>query len=172
MVEKNQSRKMDAEWYLRGINVIEENIRAKVSPAAYFRWLKDIFPIERIYYPGFGDDYILESAFKESEIFYLDNDQKTRLRRNLVIADLNEGYSPFKDGSFDAIFVQDIHLEEWDVEEFVRILKPHGIIIFSTDDCGIIKKDEVREPELQATPHFEELNLPFSYRYYSTFQKN
>lgn len=59
-----------------------------VDARTYLLSLKSDFNIRRIYYPGCGDDRVLEKAFGVGEIVYVDKRERSLARngRRLIIA--------------------------------------------------------------------------------------
>lgn len=135
-----------------------------------------LYGIKRIYYPGCLYDVIsLEGPFEKEQIIYIDYDPEIASSprsqwggRNLIIADAAQ--PPFQEGCFDAVFIQDIHAFEDEFNGIVDVLKPGGILIFSTDGCegdwGIQLQDVAKRPILT------KLTLPFSSSFYTAFQKH
>ena len=142
----------------------------RVDPrTSFLLTLKKQFGIQRIYYPGFGQDYCLEKAFEPKEIFYVDRDEGLKPRHHFLRADLNK--SPFIGDAFDAVFVQDIHMVQRNIDALLRVLRPNGVLIFSNDDCGDYDEDEIRSRQLKQNPLLKKIKLPYSYSWFDIFQK-
>ncbi len=140
---------------------------------AYLSRLRQLFPISRIYYPGCGNDVILEGPFKPEEIVYLDEDGEDipkKWRRppyNFVLGDY--GRHRFEDNFFDAIFYQDNHANREETRTIRRTLRPEGIIIHSSFDCSYPTCLEVEQ--FSRMRGIVEVHLPFCNEYYTAFQK-
>ncbi len=141
------------------------------SARRYWANFRAVTGAERIFYPGVGYDHVLERSFENEKTYYLDENQDLAPRgQNLMYGDINRGL-PFKNGSLDVVFVQDIHIELSDKREFLRVLKSGGYIVFSSDDCGKRYTWEIRERQLKDDKHLNQVKFPFSYHHYTAFQK-
>ena len=144
-----------------------------VNKKVFLNGLRKIFPISHIYYPGCGEDDVLETAFTSKEIVYLDNDyiycHLIHRGGSFVLA--NVASSPFRTDSFDAVFIQDVHPTKVDLQEILRTLRPQRLVIFSLDDC----ENELRQEEdvelMETTPNLTGVILPFINNFYRVFQK-
>ena len=113
--------------------IVEKNRLTKERNIVNFlNQLKRSRPINRIYYPGPGLDDSLNVVFKPEEISYVG--------RETFFPGVSYGLyantPQFKDGEFDAIFLQDTHQKPTDFREFLRVLKGGGIIVQSLYGCG------------------------------------
>lgn len=133
--------------------------------ADFLKEVRNYIDINNIYYPGCDWDRSLEKAFKPDEIFYLDT--KPPNYKNAVLADM--GNAPFPDHTFDAAFMQDVHASQAQYDDIVRVIKPYGILIFSTDDCYWVSG--IRPRHIKKDPRFEKAELPFVNHYYSVYQR-
>lgn len=144
------------------------NRRRKLDRKSFLVQLRRQFPISLIYYPGCGYDRILESAFEQKEIAYLDwNYEKGDNRFNFVLG--NYGRSPFRDHVFDALFYQDIHTDRYMTMEILRTLRPGGIVISSIYSGHPVDFSTERLREMQGLTR---VHLPFPNKYYTVFQKS
>lgn len=142
-----------------------------VGKTGYLFLLKRQFNISRIYYPGcWNDDQTLRHTFKPEEIYYIDNDEDTipsSGMRNFAIADMKA--SPFADGTFDAIFIQDVHNTQEEFSGALQALKPGGLVIFSDEDCG--QEHGMQIDDFEQHPALERLSLEYATKYYTAFKK-
>lgn len=86
----------------------------------------------------------------------------------MIIADAAQ--PPFQKECFDAVFMQDMHPEPNEFEGIMATLKPDGILIFSTNDCGGDWGMQLQDVE--EDPTLTRLTLPFSTSFYTVFQKH
>jgi hypothetical protein len=133
----------------------------------FLKKLKNDFSVGAIYYPGVGDDKQLEHALGKKGVFYIDNTpyQVKVPDHNFVRGNFEK--SPFRDGCFDAVFIQDIHATDKQRDELFRTLRPEGLVIYSLDNCGRV--DELTP--LRNNPQLKELALPYSSEAFIVFQK-
>jgi len=74
--------------------------------------VKDDLRIRSIYYPGCSQDTTLEPAFQHRQITFLDKAVLRRDAPNAFKGDFTDPPEEIEDGSFDAVFVKDLHLHE------------------------------------------------------------
>lgn len=157
----------------------------------FFSELRILYPkISKIYFPGCGDDRILNHYFGKG-IVYLDcnrfefrQDVRTiqdfrlsgydhEMKHSLLVGDY--GLPLIRDEVFDLIFFQDSHANEKEFEVILRTLKYGGIIINSDVKCPInlTIDDLLKFPELVRpnVPHFLYVNRDNFYRNYKVLQK-
>lgn len=138
-----------------------------VGRQTFFRKLRELFQIARIYYPACGyNDSVLEDTFKLEEIVYLDNDANDPDKVTNVIGDYRK--APFRDNAFDAVFFQDNHATIDGAKEILRTLKPGGIVIYSLDTCGV----DMSIRNLADLPGLREVKLPFFHEFFGVRQKD
>jgi len=139
----------------------------------FLRNLRKGFGISSIYYPGVGYDASqLYKAFLPNEIIYLDSSinplQGKILKGRSVQAGM--GHAPFRDRVFDAVFIQDIHAQDSEIEEMLRTLTPDGLVIFSLDDCrGGDGNDFAR---LNRHPQLTRIDLSYHNPTYRVFKRH
>jgi len=77
--------------------------------------------------------------------------------------------SPFMDGAFDSLYIQDIHASNSNLTDIIRTVKPNGIVIFSKDDCVGGDLDDLNK--LRKHPQLNEVRLPYQSGMFDVFQK-
>lgn len=155
----------------------EETLTAptKVNSKTFLTHIKDTFGINLIYYPGCWVDFkSLEGPFECNQVVYVDYNKdfmedvgEEKIGRNILIVDAE--YSSFRNGCFDAVFMQDMHPEPDEFEGIMATLKPGGILIFSTDDCGGDWGMQLQDVEKH--PDLAKLTFPLRTSFYTVFQK-
>ncbi len=156
-----------------------EHYRRKkpVDNQTFIKNVRDLFPFSKIYYPGRGDDNQLERVLHHKEIVSLDDNSEPNAIP--IIHPLsshikgNYANSPFIDEAFEAIFIQDIHVEEKppEIKEIMRVLRNNGIIIYSTKDCSLPGRNNHGIASMSSTPYLNQVNLSFRHKYFTLFQK-
>lgn len=149
----------------------EKDSRDPVPTEEFLRRLRELYPINLIYYPGSGKDSKLFGPFQEQEVVLLDDQLLHQRNLNVegpwikehshlyslmqhkpfVFADYN--YAPFKDGVFDAVFINCCYTEDEGFNEMLRTLKVGGLVIF-----GDIFFNAFADEDLD---RLEEIELPF-----------
>lgn len=129
-------------------------------------WIKNAYSPQRVYYPGSGNDKIPKEIFGEDKVIHLSLGPKNRGARG-YFTHLGSGHkiegdflkSPFKDKSFDAVFIHDTpcSVTIQGLEEFYRVLKNEGILIL---DNGCWDQKELEEFFIAARQLFEGQSLP------------
>lgn len=153
-------------------NPISERVVSSVSPeiqiSHFFTTLRDFYGIGNIYYPGCDVDRVLEMGFSEDEIIYLDEymDKKDG-PKNLIVGDFNK--PPLRFNSVDSVFIQDLHLEKHDLDNILKVVKDGGILVYSTDDCGLPLGDD--RTFILEHPLLVQVDFPSDYEHYWVFQK-
>lgn len=146
--------------------------REPVSTEEFFVRLRQLYPLNLIYYPGSGRDTRLFSAFKKHEVVLLDDDGlhdwnkaydeiwTNRGHTELYYAMQNEPFvfadyrkAPFKGETFDAVFVNCCYTDEEGFRDMLRTLKVGGLVIF-----GDIFLNDFYDEDLD---QLEEIELPF-----------
>lgn len=142
----------------------------KISEAEFLKRVRDLYGISRIYYPGHGGDTFLEDAFKPSEIVYLDDegDDAIIYKPNRMYVKGDFGKSPFRNGTFDALFYQENHANLWQTIEMLRTLRRGGVVIHGIDFCFL---QSVDEEDFARIPGCVKVELPFYNPTYTIFQK-
>lgn len=139
--------------------------------------VKKFYGLGSIYYPACSGESILESAFFPHEIFYLD----MAIRRNertgtAVVGDMIS--PPFKSGTFDSAYIQDLHLHEKGrpnspeerLNSILDLVKPEGVVIYGKRDACPIWVREL--PFLQSQEALSEVHFPFGHERFTVFRKN
>ena len=142
----------------------------EISEADFLKMVKDLYGISRIYYPGHGGDTFLGEAFKPKEIVYLDNegDGAISYKPNRMYVKGDFGKSPFRNGTFDALFYQENHANLGQTIEMLKTLRQGGIVIHGIDFCFL---QGVGEEDFARIPGLIKVELPFSNPTYTIFQK-
>ncbi len=97
--------------------------------------VKNIYDINSIYYPGCSSENILESAFTPDQIYYLDKNIRRTDAPHAIIGDYLHPPFPFE--TFDALFLNDIHLHEFKsnlrpkqaLQQVLSSIKKDGLVI-------------------------------------------
>lgn len=146
--------------------------REPVSTNDFFLRLRQLYPINLIYYPGSGRDGKLFGAFQESEVVLLDDEllhdrdlsvEGPWIRKNsylyssmqykpFVFADYN--HAPFRDEVFDAVFINCNYTDEEGFSDMLRTLKVGGLVIF-----GDVFLNDFADEDLD---RLEDVELSFS----------
>lgn len=140
-----------------------------VTDYLFFKRLRELYPINTVYYPGCGSDKQLEDIFAKNEIIYLDDgdrilfiaDASGEIERGIKTAGratANYGHAPFKDEVFDALYFKDNHADAREFEGMLRLVKPGGLVIIGNTCFGGVSK-------LQAlrTSNLKRVKLPFKH---------
>lgn len=103
---------------------------------ALWRYLRATYGLRRVYYPGPGGDCCLQAAFPAEEVVYLEIADPQQLsafyppamrRAHVVRGDFT--CAPFRDGSFEAAFVQRIGSRLGLLDELYRLVQPGGLVV-------------------------------------------
>lgn len=108
----------------------------------FLNWVKNTYSPEKIYYPGSGADTIPKEVLGEGRVIHLSLEENKAVGGyfyRLGSGQKVEGNflnSPFKDGSFDAVFIHDTPYEVTakGLNEFHRVLEDQGILILDNGD--------------------------------------
>jgi len=158
-------------------NMTEAERRKHFFARGYLLQVKKYYGIRSIYYPGCTGETILESAFDKDEIFYLDKVIKRNDNTGTsVVGDMLA--PPFPENTFDAAYVQDLHLHEEGREHspqerldaILSMVKDDGIIIYGKRGaCPIWTKELpfLRKQDSVLT----EVRLPFAHEEFAIFQR-
>lgn len=133
------------------VNVPESEF---VEANVYLRTLKSDFNIHSIYYPGCGDDTMLEHVFSTDEIVYMDNSDKSLGRRGKRFVVGDHDAIPFRDGVFDAIYYCDCHANGQQFLEMLRALRVGGIVIRDEFVCT----DEISHEQIASVSGLVEID--------------
>ncbi len=146
--------------------------REPVSTKNFFLRLRQLYPINLIYYPGSGRDTKLFKAFEKHEVVLLDDDglndwdkthqgdwtnrgltglYYTMQREPFVFADYRQ--APFRDEVFDVVFINCNYTDESGFRDMLRTLRVGGLVIF-----GDIFLNHFPDEDLD---RLEEVKLPF-----------
>lgn len=115
--------------------VTPEQKRKFTLAGIFLNRIKSMYNIQSIYYPGCSYENILESAFKPEEICYLDKNVRRTDAIHAVIGDYLQPPFPFE--TFDALFLNDIHLHEYKgklrpkqaLQQVLHSVKKEGLVI-------------------------------------------
>lgn len=146
------------------VAIAEIKPRIFVDNETFLQRVRDLFPIQTIFYPGPEYDNSLETIFSPDEITYLDRNKAPK-NGHVIFADYND--IPIPDESFDALFLQDNHPTRDQLDKIITKLKPGGVIIHSNYDCG----EAVSLYQMMQIPGIQRQRFPVENMYYTVFQK-
>jgi hypothetical protein len=147
--------------------------RSGMKPHEFIKRLIKDFRLNSVYYPGSGTDFTLDQVFGEKLIVYLDDEFDGRRFRSgenkgdFVVGRIEN--SPFKDGIFDSLYIQDIHAVDYEFPSMLSKVKPKGIIIFSMDDCEGGSMRDFRR--LRDRPELKQKELSYYCGMFHIFEK-
>ena len=105
-----------------------------------------MYQLDRIYYPGCGNDTILTGVLPDSTLYYLDRNVKERSDGVFFHGDYLD--APFESDSFDALFLKDVHIKESGytnhrerLEALLKPVKKDGLIVGARYGCKIWEID-------------------------------
>ncbi len=136
--------------------------------------IKNLYGLSNIYYPGCGIDAGLEPAFDLPEITYMDRKiKRTDARGRGLLGDFVR--PPFENGTFDSVYIRDLHLHErTDAEPQIKLrnilntVQNNGIVIY-----GIRKECSQWQNELpiiESSKELRQVYLPFQNPDFRVFQ--
>lgn len=105
----------------------------------YFAKITSVYPINNIYYPGSRNDSVLEKSFDFSNITYLDQTKQPTINGRYFIKGKIEK-SPFRNGTFDAAFIQDLHPEDKEIADILRVVKMGDLLFIARMTVVDLKK--------------------------------
>jgi len=134
----------------------------------YLSQVRKYYGIRSIYYPQCTGETVLETAFSADEIFYLDNIiRRNDNTRNSVVGDILK--PPFAENTFDAAYVQDIHIHESPekLDAILALVKQDGILIYGKRDACPSWKQEL--PVLNNSDNLSYIQYPYEDARFSTY---
>ncbi len=121
----------------------------------FFSALLPVQPIEDIYYPGNGMDFMLDRFFNARQRYYLDKQPR---RDDVVSGDFR--ITPnILDGTFSSVFIQDTHATKQGISEILRTVKNGGLVILSNWSCGIEPKDSMPNADIARLPFLKPASI-------------
>lgn len=163
---------VEAQSHGRQADMSPDGEPVHVEREEFLRRIRKDFAISRIYYPGVGLDGQLKKPFGKQRVFPMDKDRGNSIRLQRPVHHFVQGRmekSPYLDNAFDAVFIQDIHAYEEELEGILRTLRPNGIVIFSLDDCD--GGDEDNLASLENHPQLVLVERPYYNETYRIFRK-
>ncbi len=148
--------------------IVEKDlIKKEETIQKFFTDLKKVVPINKIYYPGPGMDRSLNGVFEKEQITYVDRDPKFE---GIVRAKYEETGLPSEE--FDALFLQDTHLQRHQMPELLRVLKKNGIAVASLYGCGFDNPALMGPKDYSVHPQLSEIHpLPQWENIFKTYTK-
>jgi len=146
----------------------EAERRRELFARGYLSLVRKHYGISSIYYPGCTGETILETAFPKDEIFYLDKTiRRNDNTRNSVVGDMLT--PPFPENTFDAAYIQDIHIHEnpKKLDAVLSVVKNNGIIIYGKRDACPSWKQEL--PVLNNSDNLSYIQYPYEDARFSTY---
>jgi hypothetical protein len=141
------------------------------SAMIFLRSLKDTYGIEKIYYPGAGEDDFLASIFSKDQVWAVDTDaeveEEIRDKYQFIHGKMIEVV--FQPDFFDAVYIQDIHASDDELDTILRTVKDEGIVIFSLNDC--MSGDQADLDRLKNRPELQPLLLMQQHNQFVLFKK-
>lgn len=138
MRSKEQFYLPDEDGVRMGLSIWHEREKEyEKNRRGFLQWVENTYHPQKIYYPGSGKDRLPKEVLGENRVVHLSLEENKEIGGyflRLGSGQKVEGdflRSPFKDESFDAVFVHDtpIGVTTQGTAEFYRVLKEGGVLV-------------------------------------------